>query len=586
MKSYLPLTLLLLPVVACWTSCSNERAKEAPIPQFLLDSTKNNTPTYQEGISFWRQMADHYAEVNLIEFGETDAGYPLHLVVVSNDTWKGLDRVIELTGQKLLINNAIHPGEPDGVDASMIFVHQLLNDNDYKAQRESQHIFIIPFYNIGGALNRNSTSRANQNGPLEYGFRGNAQNLDLNRDFIKCDSKNAQSFTQLIQVLDPDLYIETHVSNGADYQYAITYLSTQEDKMGSVLGEALRDTLTPYLKGEMESAGFKMSPYVNVHGVPPDEGFTCFYDQPRYSNGYLALMGIPGYITETHMLKPYKLRVEATLSFLHAGLKMLNTYNVSALKKLHRDDMVEQVEFPVDWEVDRSKAQAINFDGFEYGYKFSEVSGLPRLYYDRNRPFSKPIPYFGWMKPTKVVTAPHFYILKRGFVEVENRLRQNGIQLIAFENDTVIKAEVYHIDTFSTASSAYEKHYNHSGVRLITRVENVRILAGDWMIPLDNYRRRFVVEVLEPLAPDSYFNWNFFDAILQQKEWYSPYVFEDEAADLLRSNDSIRSEFEKMNLDPNFANNSQAQLYWLYKASLRYEKSHMRYPVYRGLAGN
>jgi hypothetical protein len=31
-------------------------------------------------------------------------------------------------------------------------------------------------------LNRNSTSRTNQNGPEEYGFRGNARNFDLNRD--------------------------------------------------------------------------------------------------------------------------------------------------------------------------------------------------------------------------------------------------------------------------------------------------------------------------------------------------------------------------------------------------------------------
>ena len=58
-------------------------------------------------------------------------------------------------------------------------------------------IAAIPVYSVGGMLNRNSHSRANQNGPEEYGFRGNAGNYDLNRDFIKSDTKNSEVFQKL-----------------------------------------------------------------------------------------------------------------------------------------------------------------------------------------------------------------------------------------------------------------------------------------------------------------------------------------------------------------------------------------------------
>jgi len=581
MRGYLYVSACFVLLSISIVACNQESTLVRPEPPFLLDGSKNTTPTYDEGIAFWKEMADYYTEVELFEFGMTDAGYPLHVVVIGSQNWKTLDKANERSGNLLLINNAIHPGEPDGVDASMLLVHQLLEDNQSRLTLGNNTIAIIPFYNIGGALNRNSTTRANQNGPVEYGFRGNAQNLDLNRDFIKSDSKNAQTFAQLIHVLDPDLYIETHVSNGADYQYVITYLCAQEDKLGYVLGDVLRDSLTPHFQQHMTEVGFEMSPYVNVHGGPPDEGFTSFYDMPRYSTGYLSQLGIPAYITETHMLKPYESRVEATLQFLQSGVKALSIFNLKELKLQHREDVRAQTSFPIDWEVDHSKARAINFKGYEYTYKLSEINMSLRSFYDRSRPFEKPVPYYGWMKPTKHVESPTYYILQRGFVEVENRLRYNGIELIEYESDTLMDVTVYHIDTFSTSPTPYEKHYLHSNVRLIKSHQKVVIKKGDWKIPLSNSSKRFLVEVLEPEAPDSYFDWNFFDAVLQQKEWYSAYVFEDEAAELLHTDIAIKQRYDSMMTTTSFAENPQYQLYWIYQQSNRHEQSHMRYPVFR-----
>ena len=58
---------------------------------------------------------------------------------------------------------------------------------------------------------------------------------------------------------------------------------------------------------------------------------------------------------------------------------------------------------------------------------------------------------------------------------------------------------------------------------------------GDWYIPMNQVANRFLIETLEPQAEDSYFAWNYFDAILGQKEGYSAYAFEDIAADYVKT---------------------------------------------------
>jgi len=90
------------------------------------------------------------------------------------------------------------------------------------------------------------------------------------------------------------------------------------------------------------------------------------------------------------------------------------------------------------------------------------------------------------------------------------------------------------------------------------------------------------LETLEPQAVDSFFSWNFFDTILQQKEGFSPYVWEDKAVEMLEQQPQLKKAFElKKSENTDFANNWYAQLDWLHKQSVHYEKAHLAYPVYR-----
>lgn len=252
---------------------------------------------------------------------DTDSGEPLHIVTYNaNRTFESEFN----DGEKqniILINNGIHPGESDGIDASMMLLRDFA-ENRIKAP-ENTIVAVIPVYNIGGALNRNSTTRTNQNGPKEYGFRGNARNYDLNRDFIKSDTKNAKAFAKIYHTLQPDVFIDNHVSNGADYQYTLTHLFTQHNKLGGSLGNYLHNSFMPNLEDQLEKKNWPITPYVNVFNQVPETGFSQFMDHPRYSTGYTTLFNSLGMMVETHMLKPYKQRVEGTYEFMRTVIDML-----------------------------------------------------------------------------------------------------------------------------------------------------------------------------------------------------------------------------------------------------------------------
>lgn len=570
--------IILLWVVAFQASAQYQTRFET--------SGGKQTPTYEGGIAYYKLLAQHFPQIQMKEKGLTDSGKPLHLVLYSKN--KEFDiRKLKAQGKAiLLINNAIHPGEPDGVDASMMLLRDMLVNPSQFPELDSVVVAIIPFYNIGGALNRNSTTRTNQNGPEEYGFRGNARNYDLNRDFIKSDTRNARSFAAIFHELDPDLFADTHVSNGADYQYVMTLDYAQKDKLGGPLGDFNDQVFLPYMYKHLKEAGFEATPYVNAYGQTPDKGFVQFPDWPRYSTGYAALFHTIGVMTETHMLKPYDQRVKSTYAYLHGNIRFLAAHRSRLLKlrKETKEAVKTQAKFPITWQVDKSKNSTIAFKGYEPEYITSEVSGLPRLHYDRSRPFTKDIPFYDTYVPVDEVSRPEAYVIPQGWHNVAALLKLNGVQVKTLDKDTEMDVEVYYIDELETPRQPFEGHYWHTSVKLRTEKQKIVFKKGDWYIPVNQWTNRYIVETLEPKGVDSFFKWNFFDTILQAKEHYSGYVFEDLASDLLKKSPDLKAKLdEKRKADPEFAKNPNAQLDFVYQHSAYSEREYMRYPVFRAI---
>jgi len=545
-------------------------------------SNQKETTTYAKAISFYTDLAKAYPkQAKLLTYGSTDFGQPLHLLVLSKH--QNFDPIsLRKNNQRIfLINNGIHPGEPEGIDASMMLARDLLKKNKLP---ENVVICIIPVYNIDGSHNRSGTSRANQNGPVAYGFRGNSKNYDLNRDFIKTDSKNAQAFQQIFNTWQPEIFVDTHTSNGADYQYTMTLIPTQKDKLNPMLSGYLTKTLVPDLYRLMKDKGFELIPYVNSINETPDAGITGFIESPRYSTGYAALHNVIGFMPETHMLKDFDKRVESTYKLLQTYIDVIvRDAKVIGEQKRKADSLtIAQKDFPLDWKLNRTVYDSIPFKGFVAKYKPSEVSGLERLYYDRNAPYTKNIKYWDKFEPSITVSKPVAYIIPKAWDKVIALLKLNNVKMMQLAADTKIELEMYYIADLKTGTRPYEGHYIHSGVQLNTVNQSVQFYAGDYVVYVNQPTNRYIIETLEPQAIDSFFNWNFFDSILGQKEGYSSYVFEDTAADLLKKDPALKAKLEAekaKNLE--LGKSARAQLDFVYKNSDYFEKTFNRYPIGR-----
>jgi len=565
-------------------SCEQKIDTKNKFTTIFERSDGTETPDYRSIISYYEALSEEYSAISLFSLGETDAGEPLHLAVYNSGNIDDIEEIKNTSKNRILINNGIHPGESDGIDASMMLLRDIVTNDALKQKYKNTIICIIPVYNIGGSLNRNSHTRANQNGPKEYGFRGNARNFDLNRDFIKQDSKNAAAFAKIFHSVNPDVFIDNHVSNGADYQYAITHLFTQHNKLGGSLGVFLEQEMRPSIENSLHEKKIDITPYVNVWGTTPEKGFSQFYDSPRYSTGYTSLFHTLGLMVETHMLKPYKIRVEQTYELLFSTLDFLEkkSAKIKKLRKNATKEIYAKQTYPIDFKVNYEHPTELQFKGYESSEIKSKVTTGKRLFYDQTKPYTKPIPYYNNYTPVKQVVIPKGYILQQGWHSVVNRLQNNNIQFSRLLKDTIISVEVSHIADYKTRNTAYEGHYLHYDTTVKKSIQEIQFRKGDLYIETHQFGVRYLMETLETEATDSFFNWNFFDTILQQKEGYSSYVFEDIAVDFLETHPMVKKEFEeKLKTDKEFANSPTIQLDFIYKKTNHYELAHLRLPIFK-----
>jgi len=562
-------------------TCIAFTTAKAQLTPFELSKDKNYTATYAEIIAYYKKLARVNPQMKLFNYGTTDVGLPLTLVVLSRTRVFDPAIIKKQNKRVLLINNGIHPGEPEGIDASMLFARDLLKKHTLP---KDVVICIVAVYNIDGCLNR-GLSRVNQNGPTSYGFRGNYRNLDLNRDFIKADSRTTYALEQIINTWKPEIFLDNHTSDGADYQYVMTLIETQKDKQNPILAEYTSKTLSPELYRRMKLNGYEMIPYVEgMRGDDPDAGIVGYLETPRYATGYAAQHNIISYITETHMLKPFDKRVYATYDFMQnlVDINERDAKLIGRLKQEADEQVSRQKTFALNWELDRTKADTITFKGYASGYKTSGVSGLPRLYYDRSKPYTKIIKNYNTYKPTITADKPLAYVIPQAWGKIIELYKLNNIVMPQLAHDTTLNLQMYYIGDYKTAPRPYEGHYLHTDVQVNPADMAVKFYAGDYVVYTNQALNRYIVETLEPQGVDSFFAWNFFDSVLGQKEGYSAYVFEDVAADLLNKDPELRKKLDDEKAkDPKLAASASAQLNFVYRNSPYSEKTYLRYPVGR-----
>ncbi|MBK8954492.1 MAG: M14 family metallopeptidase [Saprospiraceae bacterium] len=569
---------LIFIVLYCFANLPGPAAQSLKTP---FEKNNNQTSTYIDCINFYKALEKKSGLVKVFEAGPSDVSLPIYTVVLSSKKNFTPEKSRKAGKAILFINNGIHPGEPDGIEASMMFARDLVSDPNQAKILDEISIVIIPIYNVGGSLLRNKYSRVNQNGPDEYGFRGNAQNLDLNRDFIKCDSRNAKTFTQLFRHWDPDIFLETHTTDGADYPYLMTLLSSQRHKLQIELANYIyKHFIPPFIKS-MSERNLDVIPYVNSEG-DPSGGIFDFLDSPRFSTGYAALFHCMGFLAESHMLKPYNARVSAHKLLMQklAEQTRLQKNELLRVREEAKSAATKSKTMDIRWKIDKSRCDSLYFTGYTAEKKISELTGLERISYDKNKPYSKNIPYYNVCQPVKTVKRPTAYFVPAAFEMVIERLKWNGVQMHRLEKDSLVRAHYYKIKNFKSVSKPYEGHFMHQEVETESIRDSRMYFKGDYIIYTQQPAIRYIVETLEPEAHDAFFVWNFFDPILQRKEYFSDYLFEDLAVSILENDRDIKKEFEERKLnDSQFARSSRAMLEFIYDRSKYAEPGYRLYPV-------
>lgn len=546
----------------------------------------NQTTTWRACIDFHQRLAQAFGGwLRFEEAGRSDAGVPIHVGVFSTD---GVfdPQAVKAAGRPVFFNNnGIHPGEPEGIDACMALLRDLCLDPARRAALGRTVLVYIPVYNVDGALNRQDTSRVNQNGPEAFGFRGNARHLDLNRDFIKADSLNTRSFTQVFTRWDPDVMVDTHTSNGADYQHVVTLIATQPDKLGGRTGAHLREAMLPALYAGMAQRGFPMCPYVNTLKEIPDDGIADFLDSPRFSTGYAALHHTIGFMPETHMLKAFEARYHGTRALVEAALAHTVAHGdaIRAARAADRAAIAGGAPVALDWQLDLQRSRPVRFSGFTAVHEPSRLGSYQRLRYDRKAPWEKDIAYFDRWQPTASVRPPRAYLLPQAWHDVVLRLQAHGVSLQRVARADRVRAEACRIVHFEKRRAPFEGRHLHDVLQVETEARLFDVAEGDWLVPLGGPHDRFLVEVLEPLGIDSLFRWAFFDSVLDRKEAFSDYVFEDEAERLLAEEPGLRDRFEAWKAaHPGLLGDRDAVLGFIFLAAQRYAEPEWRlYPVLR-----
>ena len=539
-----------------------------------IEWSGNTSPDYISLINYYKQLAKSNKRVELYCMGNSDYGLPIFLCIIigAGDSLATFIKAKKET--TILINNAIHPGEPDGVNACAIWIEKELG---LKYNANSPVVAIIPAYNVGGMMNRNGTSRANQNGPEEYGFRGSARNYDLNRDFIKMDTENSFTFSKIFHALNPDVFIDTHVSNGADYQYTLTYISSLKERLAPSIAALTYDQLLPFMNKELQ-----MVPYVELKGDTPETGIVAFNDLPRYAMGYASLFHSISFTVETHMLKPFPNRVKVTEEFIDVLYKWTRNNSVK-IEKARMDAgnwALDQAYLKYNYAMS-DRSDSISFLGYEASTPVHPTTEVARLFYDRTKPYQKKIPYFNHYLAMDSIKIPRYYIVSGKETAIIDRLKANEISYKTIDSNYQVNGRVAIVRDFTSLTKPWEGHYKHNNTKVDFVSEDIMVNRGDLLIDAHQFKSQFIHAALQPQTEDSYFSWNFFDSYLQQKEYFSAYVFIDKIDEILAANPILKVSFEERKLkDVEFRNSEAQQLHYLYQNSPYFEQSYMRLPIY------
>ncbi len=564
-------------LLACVTSIAQAKRLETPAEAAKLLRTPDAAATF----AFIDTLDAASDRIAVQDFGTTPEGRALKVVIAGEAR---TDREV------VFVQAGIHAGEIEGKDAGLILLAEIAA-GEKRALRWLDHatLVFVPILNLDGHERSSRFNRINQNGPVEMGWRATSQRLNLNRDYIKADAPEMRALLRLINVWNPDILIDSHTTNGADYQYDLTWSMDNDATQHPRLREWQNQVLVGRVQKQLEREGHLIAPYIELNDpVDPSKGFTNFGAGPRYSTGYAVARGRVGLLLETHMLKPYPVRVRATYDVITAILDEIAAHPGqlrAATRQVDADTIARAADttatYPIQL-VNAGIAEDYAFKGYEWTLTQSDVSGDRWIRYDPRKPKTFTVPFYREVKVAQSVTPPAAYVIPVQWTDVIDRLRLHGVRLERVERDARIKADVSLLASPQYATASFEGRVAITAFTHRREAREMPVRAGNWLVPMDQPLANVALHILEPDAPDSALRSGDFNIIFEQREYADARVAEQLARDLMARDPKLKAEFEaKLAADSEFAKNPYARLNWFYLRSAWGEWDLGLYPVLR-----
>lgn len=548
------------------------------------------TPSYAETLAYLERLQKEApGRIRLERFGVSPQGRPMMAVIANAN---GIFTPEGARSAKLpivLVQAGIHPGEIEGKDAGLMLLRDFAVTGKLPHLLDHAVLVFVPVFSVDGHENSSPYNRINQNGPDSMGFRGQSQYLNLNRDYIKADTPEMRAWLSLWRRWRPDLLIDVHTTDGADYQYDLTWYLEDPHKLDAGVSRWQQQAMASVMP-DYEKRGHLASIYLEFKdGADPRQGIENFGSGPRFSTGYAALWNRPGLLIETHMLKSYATRVRAAYDLValmleHAGRNAASLLQVNVQADA---DTIARAGDPsahvaLTFKQDPA-ATSFTLKGYAFTLSHSDISNAAWIQYDPAKPETYTIPNWNGLLPDEIIALPAAYAIPAQWREVIARLKAHGIAFRRLDCATAVTATGYQLDSPKWSSQPFEGHLMLGDVqaRLVPRQETLP--PGSVIVPLNQPGANVAIQLLEPDAADSLLRWGLLDAVFETKEYGEPRVLEKLARDMLAKDPALKAEFEsRLKNDAAFAASPRQRLAFFFQRSPWFAVQRVgAYPVLR-----
>jgi hypothetical protein len=520
-----------------------------------------STSNYDEVVTFMKAVDDASPIVFYTTYGTTTEGRAMPLAIVGTGLKDGSPTAVKASGKlRVHIQANVHAGEVEGKESSLILLREFAL-GQHKDWLQSMVFLITPDYNADGNEKFSPTNRGTQNGPINgMGTRANAQDLNINRDYMKLDTPEAKAFVKLWNDYDPHIGFDLHTSDGSYHGYYLTYSPPLNPDTDPAILKLMTDEWFPFVTKEIKAKhGWDTFYYGNAstpgrrgaggfaggagrgrgrgdatdtapgappqrqacRNVPPPEGVTrewgTFEPVPRFHNNYVGLRNRFGLLSEAYAYATFEDRIKATNYFLEAALDFANQ-NAARLKKTIADADRAKLDTAV-------LATSAKFRrGGMVDILMGEVEPVKNPVSGRDMCNRKDVVTHErmvdmmWFEPATTETAPASYYIPADATKAIALLKAHGVQMRA------VTQPVKGLERFTIAANTAAQNFEGHAMRKIEgswqAAPDAEAPRGAWEVSTNQPLGRLAFYLIEPASDDGLVAWNDLDDQVKDAKTY------------------------------------------------------------------